>query len=74
MKALRLLIGALLVGAAACSDTGRSPVLPAGPSYGGGHTPGSSGGLPVGGGETTTTASDSSTTARGGGHTLGSGG
>jgi hypothetical protein len=63
----RLLLGlALVASAAACGDT-PAPMLPAGPSFDGGHTLGSGGGTPA-----PTTQSD--TTQRGGGHTLGSGG
>lgn len=71
MKALRVAIGLMLAaGAAACSGSS-SPILPAGPSFNGGHTLGSGAGAPPAPtGSETTTSGDS--TARGG-HTLGSG-
>jgi hypothetical protein len=67
MNAKRLVIGlGLLLSAAACGDAA-PPLLPAGPSFDGGHTLGS--GTRAGDGSSTT---QTDTTQRGG-HTLGSG-
>lgn len=64
MKAKRILVGvALVAGAAACADT-PAPMLPAGPSFDGGHTLGSG---------TMESSTQTDTTPGRGGHTLGSG-
>lgn len=71
MKMLRVAIGLMLAaGAAACGGPS-SPVLPAGPSFDGGHTLGSGAGAPPVPTEPEATTS-ADTTGRGG-HTLGSG-
>lgn len=70
MKAVRIAIGVALVGSAAACGQNSAPLLPAGPSFGGGHT--------LGGGAAGVESSTSSEpvagdTTRRGGHTLGSG-